>query len=301
VTSHSGVPERETAPGGDRPASGPSAPRIDAHQHFWAYSAREYPWIARGMERLARDYLPGDLAPAAAAEGIAGTVAVQARQSLEESRWLLGLAAAEPWVRGVVGWVDLCGDRVGDDLEGLAANAAFVGVRHVVQDEPDARFVLREDFVRGLRHLPRYGLTYDLLIVPHQLPAAGELAAMLPDQRFVIDHAAKPRIAAGDRSDWARDIRAVARHDNVFCKVSGLVTEAAWNAWNHATFTPYLEIVLESFGPGRLMFGSDWPVCLLAGTYADVAAIPRAYFAGLSPGEQALIWGGTAARFYGLT
>jgi L-fuconolactonase len=274
--------------------------RIDAHQHFWNYSAAEYPWIGAGLERLARDYLPSDLEPLLAAKQIDGSVAVQARQSVEESLWLLALAKAHPLVKGVVGWVDLRSDRVGDDLRVLAANPTFVGVRHVVQDEPDPRFVLGEGFIRGLRQLRQHGLTYDLLLYPSQLPAAIELVGLLPEQPCVVDHLAKPRIVAGEIDGWGRDIRAIARHDNVCCKVSGMVTEAVRRGWKRDDFTPYLDVVLEAFGPERLMFGSDWPVCLLAGEYADVAAIPRDYFSRLSTTEQRMIWGDTAAGFYGL-
>lgn len=275
--------------------------RIDAHQHCWDYSAVEYPWIGPGMERLARDYLPSDLDPLLAAEGIDGSVVVQARQSLEESRWLLGLADDHPIVKGVVGWVDLRREQVAHDLHELAAHPRFVGVRHVVQDEPDPRFVLGDDFVRGVRQLHQHGLTYDLLLYPPQLPAAIELVGLVPDQPFVVDHLAKPRIAAGDRGDWERDIRAIARHANVWCKVSGMVTEAARRGWKRSDFAPYLDVVFEAFTPRRLMFGSDWPVCLLAAEYADVVAIVRDYAEQLSADEQAMIWGGTAATFYGLT
>ena len=274
--------------------------RIDAHQHFWNYSAAEYPWIGAGLERLARDYLPSDLEPLLAAKQIDGSVAVQARQSVEESLWLLALAKAHPLVKGVIGWVDLRSDRVGDELRVLAANPTFGGVRHVVQDEPDPRFVLGEGFIRGLRQLRQHGLTYDLLLYPSQLPAAVELVALLPEQPFVVDHLAKPRIATGEIADWDRDIRAIARHENVCCKVSGMVTEAVRQGWRRDDFTPYLDVVLEAFGPERLRFGSDWPVCLLAGEYADVAAIPRDYFSRLSATEQRMVWGDTAARFYGL-
>jgi L-fuconolactonase len=278
--------------------------QIDAHQHFWKYSAAEYPWIGAGMECLARDYLPADLAGPARAAGIAGTVAVQARQTLEETRWLLALAEREPLIAGVVGWVDLRSQRVADQLAGFSAAKKFVGVRHVVQDEPDPRFLLGEAFVGGLRSLHQFGLTYDLLLHPPQLPAAVELAALLPEQPLVLDHLAKPRIAAwataGDREAWRRDIEALARHDNVSCKVSGMVTEAAWRRWRPADFAPYLEIVLDAFGPNRLMFGSDWPVCLLAGEYAEVVGIVRDFCGRLAAAEQAAIWGGTAARFYSL-
>ena len=274
--------------------------RLDAHQHFWSYSAAEYPWIGPGMERIARDFLPADLAAVARPEGIGGSVAVQARQSLEESRRLLELAAADPYVRGVVGWVNLRSPDVARELEPLAADPRFVGVRHVVQDEPDPRFLLGADFVRGLRALPRFGLTYDLLLYPPQLPAAVELAALLPDQPFVLDHLAKPRVKTGEIAEWRRDIEALARHPNVCCKLSGLVTEAAWRAWKPSDFAPYLDVAIDAFGPERLMFGSDWPVCLVAAEYAEVAGLVRDRIAGLSPAEQELVWGGTAKRFYGL-
>ena len=274
--------------------------KIDSHQHFWSYSAAEYPWIGAGMERIARDYLPVDLAAVAAPQGIGGSVAVQARQSVAESRWLLGLAEASPIIRGVVGWVDLRSAGVAAELAELSAHEKFVGVRHVVQDEPDPRFVLGADFVRGLRQLQSYGLTYDLLIYPQQLPAAVQLVAMLPEQPFVLDHLAKPRIKTGAIQEWRRDVEALAQHGNVCCKVSGMVTEADWRGWKPADFTPYLDVVLQAFGPERLMFGSDWPVCLLAGEYAEVVGIVADFFGRLSAAEQQFIWGGTATRFYGL-
>jgi L-fuconolactonase len=274
--------------------------KLDSHQHFWRYSPADYPWIGAGMERLARDYLPADLMAVAAAEGIGGSVAVQARQTVDETRWLLELAAGQPFIRGVVGWVDLRSDGVAEDLERFAADPRFVGVRHVVQDEPDPRFLLGEEFVRGLRRLEPLGLTYDLLVFPHQLPAAVALAGLLPEQPFVLDHLAKPRIKAGELGAWRRDLEALARHTNVCCKVSGLVTEAHWRAWTPAQFTPYLDVALQAFGPDRLMVGSDWPVCLLAAEYAEVAAIAREFFARLSAAERAAIEGGTATRFYGL-
>jgi L-fuconolactonase len=256
------------------------------------------------MERLARDYLPGDLGPVAAAAGIGGTVAVQARQTLEETRWLLDLAEHHPLVRGVVGWVDLRSPEVAGELREFSSRPAFVGVRHVVQDEPDPQFLLGEEFIRGLKQLRPFGLTYDLLLTPQQLPAAVELVASLPEQPFVLDHLAKPRIKTwtkpGDMAPWRHDIEALAKHKNVCCKLSGLVTEAAWRQWRPADFTPYFDVALAAFGPERLMFGSDWPVCLLAGDYAEVAGLVKDFVAQLSAAEQAAIWGGTATRFYGL-
>ncbi|MFM8802405.1 MAG: amidohydrolase family protein [Planctomycetia bacterium] len=275
--------------------------RIDSHQHFWRYSAAEYPWVGAGMERLARDWLPDDLAAVAAAEGIGGTVAVQARQSVEESRWLLALADAHPLVAGVVGWVDLQSEAVAETLAGLSAHPKFVGVRHVGQDEPDDRFLLGAAFVRGLAQLRRFGLVYDLLLYPRQLPAAVELVARLPDQPFVLDHLAKPGIKAGAMQPWRADIERLAKHPHVACKISGLVTEAAWRGWKRSDFTPYLEVVLDAFGPKRLLFGSDWPVCLVAADYADVAGIADDFLAWLSGPEQDAVWGGNATDIYGLT
>ena len=274
--------------------------RIDAHHHFWSYSAAEYPWIGKGMERLARDHLPKDLAPLTAAEGIDGTVAVQARQSLEESRWLLELAAANPLIRGVVGWVDLRSTHVDDQLREFAKRPKFVGVRHVVQDEPDPRFLLGESFLHGIGKLATFGLTYDLLLYPHQLPAAVELVGRFPEQPFVLDHLAKPRIKAGELDPWRQDLKALASHGNVFCKLSGLVTEADWQGWKRADFTPYLEVALEAFSPERLMFGSDWPVCTLAAEYADVVGIVTDFLASLAEAERESILGGNAIRFYSL-
>jgi L-fuconolactonase len=276
--------------------------RIDSHQHFWNYSAAEYPWIGAGMERLACDHLPADLETVARPVGVVGSVAVQARQSLAETRWLLSLAKKHPFIRGVVGWVDLRSERVADDLAILADDEKFVGVRHVVQDEPDPRFVLGEAFVRGVRALHRFGLTYDLLIYPHQLPAAIDLVGLLPEQPFVLDHLAKPRIKlppkAGEIADWRRGIETLARHNNVCCKLSGLVTEVAWRQWQPADFTPVLDIALAAFGPDRLMFGSDWPVCLLSGEYAEVVGIIDDFVSTLTPAEQSLIWADTACRVY---
>jgi L-fuconolactonase len=274
--------------------------RIDSHQHFWHYSAAEYPWIGSGMERLAADQLPADLESVARPEGIVGSVAVQARQSLQESRWLLELAAAHPFIKGVVGWVDLQSPEVERQLEELAARPRFVGVRHVVQDEPDPNFLLRAAFGHGLQHLARHRLTYDLLLYPQQLPAAVTLVGRFPEQPFVLDHLAKPRIKAGELEPWGRDLAALARHDNVTCKLSGLVTEAAWRGWQRADFTPYLEFALETFGPSRLMFGSDWPVCQVAAEYAEVVGIVENCLGRLSAAEQEAIWGKTAARVYDL-
>jgi L-fuconolactonase len=273
---------------------------IDAHQHFWNYSPAEYPWIGAGMERLARDFLPADLVAVASGQGVTGSVAVQARQSLEETRWLLRLADESPFIKGVVGWVDLRSGRAADEIAAFAEHEKFVGVRHVVQDEPNPRFLLGDAFVRGLRRLHPFGLVYDLLLYPPQLPAAVELAGLLPEQPFVLDHLAKPRIKTGEIAEWRRDLEALATHENVACKLSGLVTEAAWRQWKRDDFTPYLDVALAAFGPERLMFGSDWPVCLLSGEYEDVVGIIGDFISRLTPAEQTLIWGDTAKNWYRL-
>ena len=271
--------------------------KLDAHQHFWSYAAAQYPWIPKGSA-LHRDWLPGDLAPLLAAAELEGCIAVQARQTVEESRWLLALAERHPIIKGVVGWVDLRDAKVGDVLGELARQPRFVGVRHVVQDEPDDDFMLGADFLRGIGELRAHRLTYDILIYPRQLPAAIALAQRFPGQPFVLDHLAKPAIKAGTLSPWREQIRELAQAPNVLCKVSGMVTEADATAWQAADFRPYLDVVFEAFGEDRLMFGSDWPVCLLAAEYALVCALVRDYLAPLTAAAQAQVLGGNAARFY---
>jgi L-fuconolactonase len=273
--------------------------KIDAHQHFWAYDAEQYPWIPPGSP-LHRDCLPGDLQRLLEAEGIAGCVAVQARQSLEESRWLLRLSDEAEIIKGVVGWVDLRSPSVEAELAELTQHPKFVGVRHVVQDEPDDRFLLQPEFVRGIGKLAAFDLAYDLLIFPRQLPAAIELVQRFPAQRFVLDHIAKPSIATRALEPWRSQIRELAAAPNVMCKVSGMVTEADHRAWKAAHFAPFLDTVFEAFGEDRLMFGSDWPVCLFAASYPQVCALLRGYAGGLSPEAQAKLWGENAARFYRL-
>lgn len=270
--------------------------RLDSHQHFWRYSATDYPWMKPEWP-IRRDFLPTDLAPLLAKAGLDGSIAVQARQDLAENDFLLGLAERSPLVKGVVGWVDLRSDHVDDQLRAFAAHSKAVGVRHVVQDEPDDDFMLRPEFVRGIRRLKQFDLTYDILIYPKQLPAAIRLAEMFPDQPFVLDHLAKPIIRDGVISPWREHIRELARFPNVCCKVSGMVTEAKWIGWRTDDFRPYLDIAFESFGVDRLMFGSDWPVALLAGTYAQVHGLVQSYVA---PQHHAAFFGGNAARFYGI-
>jgi L-fuconolactonase len=274
--------------------------RCDAHQHFWHYTPEEYGWIGPDMGILKKDHLPADLAPLLDSGGIEGTVAVQARQTLDETEWLLQLADNYSLIKAVVGWVDLRSPELRGQLELFCAHPKFRGVRHVVQDEPDDRFMLREDFICGIGMLAEFDLTYDILIFPRHLPVACELVARFPDQRFVLDHIAKPFIKDQKVTPWDGDIRRLAAFPNVFCKVSGMVTEADWHQWQPADFRPYLDTVFEAFGRQRIMFGSDWPVCALAGTYADVLEIVSDYVQQLSEEEQADVWGETARRFYGL-
>ncbi len=274
--------------------------RIDAHQHFWHYSADAYGWIGEGMGALKRDFLPSDLKPLLESNGFDGCVAVQARQTLEETRWLLELADAHDFIKGVVGWVDLRSPGVRVQLEAFADHPRLCGIRHVVQDEPDNSFMLREDFQRGIAALIKMDLTYDVLIVARQLPAAVALIEAFPDGRFVLDHIAKPDMRAGALSPWSENIRRLAAFPNVACKVSGMVTEAEWENWQPADFRPYLDVVFDAFGPERLMIGSDWPVCTLAGAYGEVMGIALDYVSALGSDARARILGGTATAFYKL-
>lgn len=252
------------------------------------------------MAVLRRDFEPEELAAILKKNGIHGTVAVQVRQSLEETEWLLELAQQNAFVRGVVGWVDLRSSVVRRELERYRDNRFFVGVRHLVQDEPDDRFLLREDFLAGVSILKDLDLTYDILIYPRQLPAAIEFVRRFPDHRLVLDHLAKPPIARGEMEPWASAIRELGSSENLFCKVSGMVTEARWTSWTRDDFIPYLDVVFEAFGSGRLMFGSDWPVCRLAAGYDEVLRIVVEYLDTLSSDEKGAVLGGNAIDFYRL-
>lgn len=275
--------------------------KIDAHQHFWIYEQRQYSWMdGDRMAPLRADKLPADLAAEQAKVGFDGSIVVQARQCLEESRWLLELAEADDRIKGVVGWVDLRSESVAEELAQFADHPKFVGVRHVVQDEEDDRFIVGEAFMRGVALLKDLGLTYDILIFPKQLPAAIEFARAFPEQPFVLDHIAKPLIKEGVLSPWDEQIRELAKRPNVMCKVSGMVTEADWAGWKTQDFKPYLDVVAEAFGEDRLMIGTDWPVCILAGSYERVIDLETGYFSGYSEEAKAKIFGGNCLRFYGL-
>jgi L-fuconolactonase len=273
---------------------------IDAHQHYWIYNPQEYGWIDDSMQTIRRDFLPDDLKPELSLAGFDGSILVQTRQSLEETRWLLALAAQAPTILGVVGWVDLRAPDVHAQLKALAGNPKLVGIRHIVQGEPADNFLLREDFLRGISILEEFDLAYDILIYPRHLPVAAKFVQRFPRQRFVLDHMAKPPIKSGEIRSWAEGIRRLAEFPNVFCKISGLVTEADWQHWTPEQITPYVEVAFESFGADRLMIGSDWPVCLVAASYERSIGIAKQYLERSSPKEREAVMGGNAQRFWRL-
>jgi len=273
---------------------------IDSHQHFWRFDAVRDAWITDAMAVLQRDFLPEHLAAELTANAMDVSVAVQADQSETETMFLLDLAEKNKRIAGVVGWVDFRSPHIVERLEHFSRFSKLRGFRHIAQAEPDDRFLVREDFVMGVAQLHTFGFTYDILVYPKQLPAAIELVARFPDQRFVIDHCAKPEIKAGNIEPWATHMRKIAQHQNVFCKVSGLLTEADWKHWKADDFRPYLDVLFDAFGPDRVMFGSDWPVCLLAGTYRHVKQLIEDYVKDFSQADREKIFGGNAALFYGL-
>lgn len=274
--------------------------RVDSHQHFWRYSAAEYGWIDDSMAALRREFLPADARLEMDRAGIDACVAVQARQTLEETRWLLELARANPFVAGVIGWIDLQSPDAAEQLEPFARHPKLIGLRHIVQSEADDRFMLRPAFCRGISLLADRGLTYDILIYPRHLPAAIDLVARFPRQRFVLDHLAKPDIRARELRDWEKGIRALAEFPLVFCKLSGLVTEADWVNWTPSHIRPYVDVALDSFGSHRLLFGSDWPVCTLAADYARVVALVEDCLANRPEAEREAVMGGNAVRLWDL-
>jgi L-fuconolactonase len=276
------------------------AMRLDSHQHFWMFSEQEYDWINEDMQVLKRDFLPPDLLEQLKTVDFDASIVVQARQVYQETDWLLKLARDNDFIKGVVGWVDLCDGNVRSHLETYSQHPKLVGVRHVIHDEPDDRFILREDFNRGISFLKEFNLTYDILIFERHLPYAIEFVEKFPDQPFVIDHIAKPLIKDGILEPWAENIKKIAAYPNVFCKLSGMVTEADWNNWTFANLAPYLDLVFESFGTNRLMIGSDWPVCLVAADYKQVIRIVQDYIKTLAEHEQTAILGKNAQTFYNI-
>jgi L-fuconolactonase len=274
--------------------------KIDAHQHFWVYNPVKDAWITDDMQVIQRDFLPGDLLPVLQQHNIAGCVAVQADQSEIENDFLLGIAETNPFIKGIVGWVDLRADNIEDRLQHYHGIKLIKGFRHILPGEPDERFMLDKKFMHGIGLLNQYGFTYDILIHPPHLPYAVELAAAFPYQRFVIDHIAKPYIKGRQVDGWRQGIEAVAVYPNVHCKISGMVTEAEWSNWIPHDFEPYMDAVFNAFGANRVMFGSDWPVCNLAGGFSGALKAISEYILQLSEYEQELFWGKNAIEFYRL-
>lgn len=272
--------------------------RLDSHQHFWRYNPAQHVWMTDPMAVLRRDYLPPELKPLLDGIGFDGSIAVQARQMIEETEWLLQLADAHPWIKGVVGWVDLCSAKVGEQLRKYSRHPRLVGVRHVVHDEPDDHFMLRREFRAGIAQLAEFGLTYDLLLFPKHLPVAVQLVREFPNQPFVLDHLAKPVIRERVMSPWREYLKHLADLPNVCCKLSGLVTEARWQQWQPEDFHGYLDAVLAAFGPERVMIGSDWPVCTLSGDYPSVMRVVTEYVERFPVPVREGILGGNCARFY---
>ncbi len=276
-----------------------SVRKIDAHHHLWHYTLEEYGWISEEMKPLQRDFLPEDLRNAMHSAHVTAAIAVQARQTIEETEWLLACADRTPEIAAVVGWLPLKADDLSSLLDTVSA-PHLAGLRHVVQAEPEG-FLDDPQFNRGVEQLLSRRLTYDVLIYERQLPEAIRFVDRHPLQPFVLDHAAKPRIAAGELEPWATHIHQLARRPNICCKLSGLVTEAQWNSWNLDTLRPYLDLCVEAFGTDRLLAGSDWPVCLVASSYADWWAVLEEYFAAFSANEREKIFGANAAAFYHLS
>jgi L-fuconolactonase len=274
--------------------------RLDAHVHFFEYDPLEHPWVTEELRVLRGTYRPADLMPLMAAAGFDGCVAVEARQSVKENAYLLDLFDRYEPIKAVVGWVDLCDPAAQDELSRRADRAGFAGVRHVLIDEPDDTYLLRADFQRGIRMLTSLGLLYELLIAPRHLEHARQLVAGHPAQRFVVDHVALPDVRGKVLQPWASRLLALASFENVTCKLSGLDLMAAWHAWDPAEFVPFLDVALEAFGPERLMIASNWPVCTVSGSYAEVMQAVQGWVDRLAERDRDAILGGTCARVYGI-
>jgi L-fuconolactonase len=272
---------------------------IDSHQHFWHYAPVKHSWIDDEMAVIRKDFLPADLAPIIKSNGVIGTVAVQADQTEAETDFLLGLAEEHDFIKGVVGWVDLRSSSISERLEYYAQFKNIKGFRHVLQGE-EPSFMLQPSFLNGIDALKEHNFTYDILIFPHHLEAALQLVKQFPNQPFVIDHIAKPYIKAGQIDEWAKGMVALSEHENVYCKASGMVTEADYKQWQPAHFTPYLDVVVEAFGLKRLLFGSDWPVCQVAASYEQMMGIVKDYFASFSLTEKNQFFNQNASSFYNL-
>lgn len=274
--------------------------KIDSHQHFWYYKEEDYRWIHDEMQVLKRNFLPNDLVKELKKIGFDGSIAIQARQSIEETEWLLNLANEYPFILGVVGWVDLRSKELYKQLEKFSQNPKFVGVRHVVQDEPDDEFLLRNDFIQGIEALKDFSLTYDILIYERHLPVAIRFIEKFPDQVFVIDHIAKPDIKNRSFQNWSQNMKIISEFSNVYCKLSGMVTENDWAHWKNEDFYPYIDFLIETFSYERLLIGSDWPVCTLAAPYEKVMNIVIEHIKDLPLEYQKQILGENAIKAYNL-
>lgn len=271
--------------------------RLDSHQHFWEYDPKRQEWIGPEMSRIRRNFLPGDLFPLLQDAKIDGCIAVQADESLRETDFLLDLAEENSWIFGVVGWADLGQDKLDEVLDGYSQNKKLVGFREVLQAK-DPQYMLREEFIRGIQKIGKRGYSYDILTFPQHLKVTVELVDKCPNQRFVIDHLSKPLIKDGEWKEWKKLLAPLAERELIHCKISGMVTEADWKKWTPESLFPYMEIALELFGPDRLMYGSDWPVCLVAGEYEQVFQVVADFTSTLSSHEKARVLGETAAEFY---
>ena len=273
---------------------------IDTHHHYWNYDPVEFDWIDHDMAAIRHNFLPADLGTTLKDTDVSGVVTVQARQIIEETEWLLQLASENEFMKGIVGWLPLAADNVQELLAKYSANPWLKGVRHVVQGEPDPEFILGKDFNRGISFLKDYNLVYDILIVEHQLPNTIRFVDQHPDQQFVLDHIAKPKIKANEIKDWRENLMELAKRENVSCKISGMVTEADFKNWTEEQLQPYFNVVLEAFGSSRLLFGSDWPVCLVATQYADWLALVKKVMSKLSTGEKEKVYWKNATKIYQL-
>lgn len=274
--------------------------KIDAHQHFWKFDPVRDSWINETMTVIQRDFLSGDLQPLLQQNNLGGCVVVQSDQTEKENEFQLANAAGFDFIKGVVGWVDLQHDGIEDQLAYYSGFKKMKGFRHILQGEADRALMLQPAFMNGIRKLQKFGFTYDILIFPDQLKYAAQLVDAFPDQKFVLDHIAKPNIKDKDIDEWKKDIAALAGYENLYCKISGMVTEADWKNWKKVDFYPYMDVIIDTFGINRIMFGSDWPVCLVAASYAQTLEIVSGYFESFSADEKEKIFGLNAVQFYNL-
>jgi len=273
---------------------------VDAHQHFWRYHPERHSWITEEMAAIRRDFLPKELEQIYRHNDVDGCVAVQVDQNEAENEFFLAFSRMYPFIRGVVGWVDLQAANIKERLDYYSTEKTVKGFRHIVQGESDPNFLLGQDFGRGIEKLESYNFTYDILVHHHQLLQVEPFIAKFPAQQFIIDHIAKPAIAKHEIAQWEKQMRAIAKHENVYCKLSGMVTEADINKWSYEDLVPYIDVVLDCFGPSRLVYGSDWPVCLVAATYEEQFGVVQKAIEKLSPDEKKKILGENAIRFYHL-